>query len=162
MKKCLLLLGVLLPLRFLTAQNDPPPLVAFGQYGNDFYQWSFTVGDLAIWTFGASQNIWTQGSQQPVITVVDTQEPDAAGFEAVLYPNPTADRLFLRIKSELPSPRITYELRDAAGRLIKQESVADQAPTEIDVLTLPAGYFLLHLTDAQGRSVTKTFIKKTN
>jgi hypothetical protein len=88
MKKCMLLLGLLLPLRFLSAQNDPPPLVAFGQYGNDFYQWSFTVGDLVIWTFNSPQQIWSQGSEQPVITIVDTDEPAISGFDVALFPNP--------------------------------------------------------------------------
>lgn len=158
----MLLLGLLLPLRFLSAQNDPPPLVAFGQYGNDFYQWSFTVGDLVIWTFNSPQQIWSQGSEQPVITIVDTDEPAISGFDVALFPNPTSDKLFFRIESDLADPQVAFELWDSAGRLLKQERVMEPSPTEIDVLRLPAGAYLLRLTDAKGRSIAKTFIKNTN
>ncbi len=158
----MLLLGLLLPLRFLSAQNDPPPLVAFGQYGNDFYQWSFTVGDLVIWTFSSPQQVWSQGSEQPVITIVATEEPAIPGFEVTLFPNPTSDRLFFRVTSDLTNPQVAVELWDASGRLLKSEQIADHAPTEIDVLSLPAGAYLLRLTDTNGRSISKTFIKNTN
>lgn len=163
MKKALFVWGLLLPLGLLHAQTDPPPLVATGQYSNDFYQWTFSVGDLAIWTFHTPSQYWSQGSQQPVILMVDTHEADAQGLTATIYPNPTADVLYCRLQSEnQPIGRIGVEILDAAGKLVRKAADPDGSPDQfsIPVGDLPSGRYLLRISDHAGRQLSKTFIKQ--
>ncbi len=164
MKKTMLMIGVCLPLRLLLAQGDPPPLIASGEYENDFYKWSFSVGDIAIWTFHSPQNYWTQGSQQPSITMVATHEPADATISATLFPNPTSDLIYCDIKTKDPYVKIRLEVWNAAGQLLKPLSNEFQAgqPISIPVGNLPAGQYMIRLIDSAGQSVTKSFIKNLN
>lgn len=164
MKKLILAWGLLLSLGMLHAQTDPPPLVASGQYSNDFYQWSFTVGDLAIWTFHTPGQYWSQGSQQPVIGMVDTHEADAGGLSATIFPNPASDALYCRLQSaNHPPSRISLEILDAAGKLVRRTTNPDGSPEQfmIPVGDLPSGQYTLHISDAEGRQLSKTFIKQS-
>lgn len=160
----MLLIGVCLPLRLLLAQTDPPPLIASGEYENDFYKWSFSVGDIAIWTFHSSQNYWSQGSQQPSIVIVGTNEPPGINISAVLYPNPACDFIFCSIKTKEQHEEIHLEVWNAAGQLLKPLSTELQTDQiiSIPVSNLPAGQYMIRFTDSAGNSISKSFIKNLN
>ncbi len=164
MKKTLLIIGVCLPLRLLLAQGDPPPLIATGEYENDFYKWSFSVGDIAIWTFESPQNYWSQGSQQPVITMVATQEPTDAAIAVSLYPNPTSELIYCSITAKEGNEKIRLEVWNAAGQLLKPLSTefrTDQT-ISIPVSNLPAGQYTIRFTNTAGQTISKSFIKNLN
>ena len=161
MKKALLLIGVCLPLRLLLAQGDPPPLIASGEYENDFYKWSFSVGDIAIWTFHTPQNYWSQGSQQPIITLVATNEPEDAAISVTLFPNPTSDLIYCSLKSKELPEKIRLEIWNAAGQLLKPLSTEFQTDQTISIPVgnLPAGQYTIRFINTAGQTISKSFIK---
>jgi hypothetical protein len=166
MKKLLMLIGIGLRFQLLMAQTDLPPLIASGQYENDFYKWSFSMGDLAIWTFPAPGQYWSQGSQQPEITVVGTNEPEQTiSWDAILFPNPTSDWLYCKIDRNEPDQNFRLLLLDGLGRTIQSfdASVTAGDPIAISTSKLAAGrYDLRIIALASGAERTKTFIKSLN
>lgn len=159
MKPLLLALGLLAPW-LLPAQTDPP-LVASGSYGNDFYQWSFTVGDLAILTFQTPANYWSQGSQQPVVTIVATHEAARPDVQVTLFPNPTASAVFCTVQTAKPAEKIRFEIRSETGQVVRPWSTEFDSGQvfEIALDGLPAGVFTLEFVDARGGHVAKKIIK---
>lgn len=158
------MIGICLPLRLLLAQGDPPPLIASGEYENDFYKWSFSVGDIAIWTFQNPEHYWSQGSQQPIITLVDTNEPNDAGISVTLYPNPTSELIFCNLKTKERNEKIWLEVWNAAGQLIKPLSIEFQSDQTISipVTNLPSGQYMIRFTNNAGRTISTSFIKNLN
>ncbi len=160
----MLLIGICLPLRLLLAQNDPPPLIASGEYENDFYKWSFSVGDIAIWTFQTPQNLWSQGSQQPIITLVATNEPMDADISVTLYPNPSSEGIYCNIKTKDQLEKIRLEVWSSNGQLLQPLSTEFQSDQTIfiPVSTLPAGQYMIRFTTGAGQTISKSFIKNLN
>jgi hypothetical protein len=71
--------------------------------------------------------------------------------EIILYPNPVSD--YIRIDSSVDIT--SWTLYDLNGKILKQSVFKLQIP----VIDLPAGFYFLKLTSANG-SVTKKFIKR--
>ena len=71
--------------------------------------------------------------------------------EIILYPNPVSD--YIRIDSSVDIT--SWILYDLNGKILKQSVFKMQIP----VIDLPAGFYFLKLTSANG-SVTKKFIKR--
>lgn len=158
MKNALSVFIVLLPL-LLHAQTDPP-LVASGSYANDFHQWSFTIGDLAILTLQTDTNCWTQGSEQPVLGAVPVQQPALPDDLASIFPNPAQDVLYCTITAAADG-NLHAAIFDAAGRSMQLNlpQLKNNETTPIPVASIPAGSYFLRITDSNGRKLVKTFQK---
>lgn len=87
-----------------------------------------------------------------IAALVSTPEIDAGPLLKV-YPNPTADVLFVSGFKNLGM--VTLELHDAAGCLVR--SVRGNA--SVDVYDLPAGAYVLTMIE-EGRRFTTTFVKQ--
>ena len=159
MQKTFFLLLLALPL-LGNAQTDPP-LVAFGNYQTDAYQWSFAVGDLAILTLQNGNTIWSQGSIQPDLGIVPVQESDLDDVSIEMFPNPTVDMLLIQVSATGRAKDLTLDIFDATGRLVycHLTPIVNRETAGISLATLPAGAYFLRLTDAQGRRMIQPFQK---
>ncbi len=89
-----------------------------------------------------------------VDNIVSTAEPHATRLLRV-WPNPASDLLWWEIRGTLP---LLWQLFDASGRLVRQETFSGFEP--IPVAHLPAGRYYLRILDAQGRSQWTTWTKQ--
>ena len=77
---------------------------------------------------------------------------------SVNYPNPVDDRLLITVSDELPRGS-RLALFDAAGRQVLSRDVAGRR-VGLDVATLPAGLYVLTLTDGAGGRYTGKVVKR--
>jgi hypothetical protein len=112
---------------------------------------------------GSSQDAWilkvdSLGCREPCITPTAVQEPLPVQYEGFqLWPNPTQGPLWAQWAQPLPAGRHRLLVYDAAGRLVRQATLAPGATTvEQDLSELPAGvYFIVWEAQEQGRVVRR-------
>lgn len=73
-----------------------------------------------------------------------------------LYPNPAVDKLSIDIDAEKFKP-VSYRITNTTGQLMADEKFTNKV---INIATLPAGAYIITLTDAKGNSGAKTFYKQ--
>lgn len=90
------------------------------------------------------------------ITASDQLATNAVKFGAnqVIYPNPVRDALYIKSDNEF----ISYSVYNMAGQLISIEKIVGKSP--LNVSNLPAGQYILKLTDKNGNTESSPFIKK--
>ena len=98
------------------------------------------------------------GNCTPVVTVVDiiVNSDDHNTLEAAVAPNPTSDRLNLRVNGLAIGH---FYLYDAAGTLLLDKK-ASGGSTSIDLSSLRAGLYLLKYTDRNGIDIFERIIKQ--
>jgi hypothetical protein len=134
-----------------TAPLDNPGEVRFYAAGNAVNGNVSTSGDAA-----------TSLSEPTVLTPRTSafRFPAALDVELEVWPNPVVDRLELRIGGAEPGP---YQLRiaDVHGRILQSQTLglpAGDHRETLDFSGLPAGSYLLHLSD--GRRVAAKQVLK--
>jgi hypothetical protein len=159
MKKTPLIFAVLLPM--LLYGQDDIPVVASGTLETDDYQWSFTMGDLAILTLQTADYCWTQGSQQPQLNSVGTQQPVLPDATMTLFPNPTEGVLFCTVAMPSDNVPLRADMFDAAGRYVALNLpvVRSNEKSRLVLTSLPAGSYFLAVSDVEGRRIVKQFQK---
>jgi hypothetical protein len=114
---------------------------------------SATVGEAAAVTLTSGTIVLTQGFQQPDMnpsTGIDDQVSILVDY--MVFPNPTAGSLTLRLESETP---VSFQLEvvDAAGRIVWFPSepirVSGRTDTEVDLSGFATGTYLFVLRDTQ-------------
>ncbi len=138
------------------------------------YQWlrnGVPVGGATSSTWGANANFLSDGDEICAMIYSDYEcpSPDSAKSNCIrlqirvsvenintasnikIYPNPTSDHLFIKGADK----GTAISLYDVTGRLVYQ-SVTEQEVHSMSVSQLPAGHYILQLTDANGnRSYSK-------
>jgi len=83
-------------------------------------QVSWTIGELVTVTAELTEKTYTQGFHQPYINVIFIEDHQL-DFLVNIYPNPATDYVF--IKFENVKKGYSYQLIDAAGKLLKNEPI---------------------------------------
>lgn len=79
-------------------------------------------------------------------------------FNVSLYPNPTKNEL--TVKSSNPLSKIqTISIYDLQGQLIQTVSISDSSIETIQISNLSSGMYLANITDSNGISTMKKFVK---
>lgn len=156
--------------------NEPVSFTATpGDAGNrPDYQWlrnGVPVGGATSSIWGANANFLNDGDEICAMIYSDYEcpSPDSAKSNCIklqirvsvenintasnikIYPNPTSDHLFIKGADK----GTAISLYDVTGRLVYQ-SVTEQEVYSMSVSQLPAGHYILQLTDANGnRSYSK-------
>ena len=125
---------------------------ATGSGGNAAY----TVGQIFFSTLENEQGSVTQGVQQPFEISVVSSDPggEAITLFCTAFPNPTTDRLTLRIDGLPSHVQCQAMLFDMQGRMLSQFSIYD-SETIISMNHFAPAVYLLRVT-SQG-TVLKTF-----
>lgn len=74
-----------------------------------------------------------------------------------IYPNPTQDRLFIKMESSHKKP-LQFSLYNLQGKLIIQEQLVAEFES-FDLSNLPSGVYLVNIVDGEGKSASKKVIK---
>lgn len=105
---------------------------------------SYTIGQIAYNTQTAALGTVTQGVQQPIeIIALNGQEFANIKLEAIVYPNPTAATLTLKI-SDLSLENLSYEFFDMQGKTILQGKISN-SETVFDLEKYPFATYLLKI-----------------
>ena len=75
------------------------------------------------------------------------EEPWFSAANFSVYPNPTADILYINSTAEAAQQPLVYSLSDATGRIITTIETDGQKLSRISLVDLPPGFYLLHITD---------------
>ena len=78
-------------------------------------------------------------------------EPYFSASDFSVYPNPTADILYINSTLEVTQQPLIYSLSDATGRIITTVQADGQKLNSISLTELPHGFYLLHITDQASR-----------
>ena len=119
--------------------------------GNYFYgagkgSLSFTLGENAVTTLISSDNILTQGFQQPDSSKISFLPEKDGAVTLNIYPNPVSGFLTCKISGERQFRFVIY---DETGRLINVQVISNDHEWIIDVQSLPAGAYTLTIADEQ-------------
>lgn len=117
---------------------------------------TYTVGQIADQQVHGSGKYIIEGVQQPYeIQVVGINSYPGITLSAVVYPNPTLDKVVLSISNyEIPSSGLTLQLFDLNGKQLKTMVIKD-AQTEVDFSGYAAATYQLRVVN--GKQVMKTF-----
>ena len=160
MKKIFLVIFCLIG---LAAQSQSLERSVTATSGNYFYQagtgsLSFTVGENAVTTLTAPNNILTQGFQQPDTSEITIVEENNSSFAVEIFPNPVSEYLTFKSKT---NHSFLFAFCDEAGRLISVPQQKNDLQILFDVSKLAEGFYTLSVTDAEKKTVaTKKFVKQ--
>jgi hypothetical protein len=137
---------------FVKAQSVSPEVVANGgdYFENSQVSVSWTVGEIAVETYIGSNNILTQGFQQPLLGVSSIVEnPD---FNVNVYPNPALNYVKVELDDQnLPAVLLVYDIN---GKLVKNLNLNENI-TEINIEGLNKGTYIIRLQHNGEESVYK-------
>lgn len=115
---------------------------------------SYTVGQLVYTTNTGTNNSLAQGVQQVYeISALGVDDFNEIKLEYVVYPNPTIDKLALKIKN-FNNEDLSYQIYDINGRILKMEKLRESSTT-ISMGYLPSAIYFLRVIS--GQQPLKTF-----
>lgn len=105
---------------------------------------TYTMGQLFYHTNQSIGGRETQGIQQPyVLKLVTKESATKHDISCSLYPNPSANIVYLKIKGERTLESIHYEITTLSGKKIKKGRIKN-IDSSIDLNTLsPSTYLIL-------------------
>ena len=123
---------------------------------------SWSIGEVMTETFAQQTFKLTQGVQQPktAIKVISSSPEIPVGYRISAYPNPANDFIVVAIANEKEAMYpLTLKVFDANSKLLFTKQVTANE-TNIPVSNLPAGIYLLQLTDKKNNVQTFKIIKQ--
>jgi hypothetical protein len=108
---------------------------------------AMTIGQPVISTVSNSNNVLTQGFQQPWINITTAVEGSSEGLAIVAYPNPTRTEVFLEAGPEHHD--LSWVLTDALGSLIDQGPLNTER-SRVDVSALSSGTYFMRIGPSTG------------
>ena len=117
---------------------------------------TYTVGQIADQRMEAGGTYIIEGVQQPYeIQTVGVNNYPGIQLEAVLYPNPTAHFVQLKISNfEIPPHGLKAQLFDKSGKLLQVFDVQELL-TQMDLSEYPSATYQLRIMD--DKQLLKTF-----
>ena len=148
-------LMLMLMLGFSTAYAQQSANAAGGEASGNGGSLSYSVGEIVYTTISGSNGSVAQGVQQPyeISSVLSLEETKGISLNIIAYPNPTVDRLILKMDSYSGS-NLTYQLFDLNGRLVDNSAIRG-LETIVSMQDYESGVYLLKIISA-GREV-RTF-----
>ena len=157
MRRTSILAGVLL-LVAITARGQSATTAGGGEAtGNGSV--SYSVGQAVyVPVVGREGSVAAGVEQAYAITIKNGIDEKRIRLEADVYPNPTTDKLHLRIES-MSTRHLEYSLIDLSGKTYIRDKV-DGENTDIDMVRMQPGIYLLEVTDRKVPMKTFKIIKK--
>ena len=152
MKTKLLLLSasIFLCLSIFSQSITPEVFATSGDYfisGNSALSW--TMGEAIVETYPVSNNILSQGFQQPYYLTTRLSENLSGSISVTIYPNPSENYLTINFSSETLSP-LTMEVFDLTGKLLLKKLLPSKTlKSEIDISQLAAAIYFLKINSAE-------------
>jgi len=170
MKLIALIIVVLLSTINLKAQDLSPTVISTA--GKDLvsgeYRLSFTIGEIAVTTLKSSNNILTQGFQQPPnLYLSDIKNNSAIDVSINVYPNPTQDIVNVSITDISPNATYSIYVFNNFGQLmtVPYENIQHSEGTNftIDLTNFARGnYFIRVINTTSSENISDFKVLKIN
>ncbi len=129
-----------------------------GDISSDEGNVSYSIGQVFYSSYESSDYSITEGVQQPlVISIEPLANKDEEKLKLIAYPNPVTDYFTIEA-SDYNDRSLSYHFTDLNGRMIKGEKI-NKSGTHVNISTLPAGIYLLVVSDNGTRIKTTKIIK---
>lgn len=123
-----------------------------GSISNSNYSFDYSMGEVASITLSASQASVTSGFIQPSYTQSATAIIPAQTSSLCIFPNPVSDVLMITGTTGIVKAKIT----SAIGETI----IIKTMESSIDLSAIPAGLYILQITDNKNQIQTFKIIKQ--
>ena len=151
------LIMIALPMQLCAQSLSPSVIASAGDFfSNSSGSLSFTVAEMSmVQTFTATNNVLTQGFQQPEDNAVFIQENVVINADVSIYPNPTTGKFILNyIASDESSTFIS--IYNMVGEIVLSKKYAQSKgmnTVNFDISSMSQGIYmvLLHLRDNNGK-----------
>ena len=128
-------------------------------YSNASNSVSFTLGEPVSETYKGTNNILTQGLNQPLLTVGAIHESPGMNYTISAFPNPASQFIKIKIeKGKVKGMNLAYQLMDMNGKILQQKKL-EVIETEISVKNLPPAAYFLKVVINDNEIKTFTLIK---
>ena len=119
----------------------------------------WTVGELAVSTFDAKDQMITEGFHQPMLTVERIVLPDANEDDLVIRIAPNPVKYSLQIEIADPHERILeFQLIDVQGRLVEHMKMSAYTQNiEFDMSQYASGFYVLRVIDLASQSMLDAY-----
>lgn len=119
---------------------------------------SYSVGQACYESDTGAAGTSSQGVQQPFeIFLLKTKDFDSS-FTATIYPNPVFTNLILSMDLAQSNRKMTYELSDITGKVIRNGSISSKETT-INVEGIAQNCYFLNVIESNKRVKTFKLIK---
>ena len=99
----------------------------------------------------------TPSALMPLSTPVFTEAASNTGSNITVGPNPSNGRYTISIKDDfLP---VTFKVINSNGTMVNNGNVHSAKQFSVDITALPSGFYLLRLSDSEGKSETVKLMK---
>jgi|SRR6187455_1872525 len=149
----------------LNAQTSYPNVIAAdgGTAQSKTMTIDWTVGEPVTESARTEQQWYTQGFQQPILTIkvvqpelYPTNSVRSAETEITVAPNPVSTTLTLTFKS-LNENEIEAQISNFAGHIVKSETInTTLRKTQLDLSSLTPGLYMLRIYNSE-RQLLKVF-----
>ena len=114
-----------------------------GNWIQNNFNLSFTVGEIAVVTYIEQSTILTQGFHQENYQLVNLSEL-SSNYKVTVFPNPTQDQL--NISFDIPNHIATIRIKDVTGKTlyIKPDFLTDE-DQKVDLVSLAQGIYWLEI-----------------
>ena len=117
---------------------------------SDHYAVSWTLGEVAVGTYGNDNHMITQGFQQGNLRVSNVVDEQTAGFVLKAYPNPVIDKLHVSFETD----RLVFQMVDLDGRPVFNGNLYSGSGI-IDCTQLAPGTYFLLVNQRQTHKIIK-------
>jgi hypothetical protein len=140
---------------------SPSVLSSSGSYFEaGSFSLSTTIGEPLTETLTNSNNILTQGFQQPDYTVISNiEEAYLPQLNIKVYPNPADKQLYMLVSTK-ENANAYLTLTDIQGKTILQETITYNSLKSIDISALAQGSYMLIHQSEQGKIISTHQIQK--
>lgn len=151
----------------IQAQTLTPTVIssAGGFYSSSNAMLSFTVAEMTmVQTFSVTNNILTQGFQQPEDFVVGIIEPVKNSGEFTTYPNPTSG-LFTLSFLGIANGSCDIKLYNLVGQIMLTKNISQNAglnSVDFDISNMSQGIYLLELSTVDLKGIKQINYHKIN
>jgi len=152
-------LMLMLILGFSTAYAQQSANAAGGKASGSGGMLSYSVGEIVYTTISGSNGSIAQGVQQPyeISDVLSLEGGKDISLNIMAYPNPTVDKLVLRIDS-FNGGKLAFQLFDLNGRLLFHDSIKN-TETEVSMQNYESGVYILKIVSTGKEIRTFKIIK---
>lgn len=156
-KRFFLLLSVFAFSAITKAQSTIPDVIATdgGYDTSSVGSISYTIGEPISETFSTTNNILTQGFQQPTTVVVTSIPEISSDGNIFAYPNPVSADLILDF-AKMNEGDYTIEIIDMVGKLISKSNLKINASVFIEKINLSNydnGVYIFKITNTNNASI---------
>lgn len=160
MKKQLLTLAAMALFGAIKAQTVMPEVLSSsggsGQTAQVSLAW--TIGEPVTATVSNGTSTLTQGFQQPTLLIATAQNEQNDLLSLLVYPNPTADFVTLKLDQSNQTP-YNYSVFDNAGKLVNQGK-ASAANPNISFQGLASGQYTICVLNSNLKQQSISIIKQ--